>query len=255
MTSERVDDTGRKNSAMFARIAHRYDVANDVLSLGVHRAWRRRLLDAVDVQPGERCLDCATGTGEVALALARAGGVVTGLDACEPMLVEARAKPEANDNGVEFVVGDVQALPFDDASFDVVTIAWGIRNVADPVLGLAEMTRVLKPGGRLGILEFGQPDGVTGALYRLYGERVLPKLGGAVTGDVDAYAYLNMSSSTFPCGDDFLGWLRPRCAEAHADRLFAGLAWLYFGVVPGAAGARGGDGDGDGAGDSDDGLR
>lgn len=212
-----------QNAAMFARIARRYDLANDVLSAGVHRAWRRALLNAASVKAGERALDVATGTGEVALALAAAGADVTGVDVCEPMLVQARAKQSS----ARFVSGDAMDLPFGDGEFDVVTIAWGIRNVADPQRGLKEFSRVLKPGGRVAILEFGQPDGVVGAVYDLYGKHVLPKLGGVVTGDAAAYAYLNRSSSKFPCGDDFAAMMRPHFTEVTARRFFAGLAWLY----------------------------
>jgi demethylmenaquinone methyltransferase/2-methoxy-6-polyprenyl-1,4-benzoquinol methylase len=216
-----------ENAAMFARIARRYDVANDVLSLGLHRAWRRRLIDAVDVNAGDRVLDCATGTGAVAFACADKGAVVTGVDACGAMLDEARARVRG---GVSFVEGDVLDLAGADGEFDVVTIAWGVRNLADPRRGLAEMTRVLKKGGRLGVLEFGQPGGLAGALYGVYGRQVLPRLGGVITGDVDAYAWLNRSTSRFPCGEAFARWLRPLCAAVSVTRLFGGLAWLYRGV-------------------------
>ncbi len=221
---QHVEQHAEQNVAMFSRIAGTYDLANDVLSLGHHRSWRAALLAAVDVKAGERALDVATGTGEVALALAARGADVVGVDPCEPMLEVARAKH----SNVSFVVGDAMALEFGDAAFDVVTISWGIRNVADPQRGLNEFARVLKPGGRLAVLEFGQPSGVVGAAYDLYGKHVLPRLGGLVSGDGAAYAYLNRSSSRFPCGDAFLSMLRTAgFVDVDARRFFGGLAWLY----------------------------
>lgn len=219
------DVKGARNIAMFGRIARRYDLANDVLSLGVHRQWRRVLLDRVDVKAGERALDCACGTGEVALALAAAGADVVGTDVCEPMLVQARKK-----GSVRFETADVQALPYDDATFDVVTIAWGIRNVSDPQLAIKEMARVLKPGGRLGVLEFGQPTGAFGAAYRFYGAQVLPRVGGLVAGDNDAYRWLNRSAAHFAAGDEFLEWMRPHFSTVSDQRLLFGLAHCYLGV-------------------------
>ncbi|MDP2339821.1 MAG: ubiquinone/menaquinone biosynthesis methyltransferase [Deltaproteobacteria bacterium] len=232
---------GSENAAMFARIAARYDLANDVLSGGLHRVWRRRLIELVDVKRGARCLDCATGTGDVAFALEAAGGDVTGIDACEPMLREARVKAadrkspikspkkSPKKSAVRFELADVQKLPFDDDEFDLVTIAFGIRNVVDPRLGLKEMARVTKPGGRIAVLEFGQPQGLFGAAYRTYGKWILPRLGGVVAGSSAPYAYLRDSAGSFAAGDGFLAWLNDidGVVGARDVPLFHGLAHIY----------------------------
>ena len=147
--------------AMFSAIAGRYDRANTVLSAGIHRRWRTRLVRWSGIQPGQRVLDCATGTGDLALTLARVvgrDGAVVGTDFCPAMLARAPAKARAQGLDIRFVAADVMALPFDRGAFDLASIAFGIRNVVDPVGGLAEMARVVKPGGRVVVLEFGQGD-------------------------------------------------------------------------------------------------
>jgi demethylmenaquinone methyltransferase/2-methoxy-6-polyprenyl-1,4-benzoquinol methylase len=228
------EQLAEKNRAMFARIAPRYDLANDVLSAGLHRLWRKRFLALCGVEPGMRCLDCASGTGDVAFALAAAGADVTGIDACAPMLDEANKKK--GDARARFEVADVQALPFDNGAFDLVTVAFGIRNVADPRQALREMARVCKPGGRVAVLELGQPDGAFGALYRAYGTWLLPHLGGLVAGAKDPYTYLRDSAGAFTSGAAFLSWMSdvPDLANARDVPLFRGLAHVYLADVQGA---------------------
>jgi demethylmenaquinone methyltransferase/2-methoxy-6-polyprenyl-1,4-benzoquinol methylase len=175
---------------MFDRIARRYDLANSVLSLGGDARWRRRAARAARLAPGGRALDVATGSGKLAAELARtAPGVrVTGLDFSPKMLDQARAAYR----DIDFQQGDALELPFDDKSFDAATIAFGLRNLADPELGLNEMRRVVKPGGRMVVLEFVRPpQGVVGAVYRAYLKTVLPAVGGALSGDGRAYRYLS----------------------------------------------------------------
>ncbi|HEX9602680.1 MAG TPA: ubiquinone/menaquinone biosynthesis methyltransferase, partial [Myxococcales bacterium] len=165
---------------MFASIARRYDAANEVLSLGVHRAWRRAAVRLSGVLPGDRVLDCATGTGDLALAFKRAvgpSGEVVGTDFCAEMLASAPAKAQRAGLPVRFEVADALSLPYADASFDVASIGFGIRNVDDPVRCLREMARVVRPGGRVVVLEFGQPRGPFGALFRVYSRQVMPALG------------------------------------------------------------------------------
>jgi demethylmenaquinone methyltransferase/2-methoxy-6-polyprenyl-1,4-benzoquinol methylase len=219
--------------AMFSAIASRYDRANDVLSAGVHHLWRRRCVRASGVRPGDRVLDCATGTGDLAIAFRRvvgAKGSVTGTDFTPEMIELARAKG----SDVVFEVADVTELPFDDASFDVASISFGIRNVGDPRRGLAEMARVVRPGGRVVVLEFGQPPSpLVAALYDRYRRHVLPRLGGAVTGERQAYEYLETSAARFPCGDDFVALMRESAPFDRVDAwpLTFGIAWLYRGVT------------------------
>lgn len=190
-------------NSMFARIAGRYDLANHLLSGGVDFWWRQRLVRVVrDARPGA-VLDLATGSGDVAFALASGlprGVRLTGMDFCQPMLDEAVKKREANGRwaGIEFKQGDGMALPLPDASYDAVTISFGLRNMADRHQALAEMRRVLRPGGRLFVLEFSQPYLWFRPFYYAYLKFVLPLVAGVVTGDRSAYEYLGGSIESFP---------------------------------------------------------
>jgi demethylmenaquinone methyltransferase/2-methoxy-6-polyprenyl-1,4-benzoquinol methylase len=175
---------------MFDRIARRYDLANTVLSLGGDARWRRRAAKAARLTAGGRALDVACGSGKLAAELAQAaeGVEVVGLDFSPRMLELARA---AYPN-IEFTEGDALDLPFPDSSFDAATIAFGLRNLADPERGLKEMRRVVKPDGSLVVLEFVRPPGgLVGTGYRLYLKRILPAIGGALSGDGRAYRYLS----------------------------------------------------------------
>ncbi len=228
MTNYTGPDPARIRS-MFAAIARRYDRANTVLSGGVHHLWRRRAVRAAGVQPGDRVLDCATGTGDLAIAFQKAGARVTGTDFVPEMLDFARQKSK----DVEFEVADVTHLPYDDATFDVASISFGIRNVGEPRKGIAEMARVVKSGGRVIVLEFGQPPSrVFGALYDWYTRHLLPRIGGVLTGDRAAYAYLQKSAGRFPCGDDFAQLMRESAnfSEVTYRTLTFGIAYLYRGV-------------------------
>ena len=221
-----------KIRTMVAAISRRYDRANTVLSGGVHHLWRRKAVRRSGVKPGDRVLDCATGTGDLAIAFRKAvgdSGRVAGTDFVPEMLELARAKAD----NVEWDVADVTHLPFDDGTFDVASISFGIRNVGEPRKGIAEMARVVRSGGRVIVLEFGQPRSrAFGALYNWYSHHILPRLGGAVTGDTDAYRYLQTSSGRFPSGDDFVALMRESAGFATIDfvPLTFGIAYLYRGV-------------------------
>lgn len=188
---------------MFGRIARRYDAANHLLSGGVDFWWRRRLIrEAARCQP-RAVVDLATGSGDVAFALRR--GLpeeveITGLDFCEPMLDEARKKQSADPRyrNITFRQGDVLSVPLDDASTDVVTIAFGLRNLADRGRGLREMKRILRPGGTLLVLEFTQPFRLFRPFYYFYLNKILPPVAGMISGDRPAYDYLNNSIEAFP---------------------------------------------------------
>ena len=188
---------------MFARIAGRYDVANHLLSGGVDFWWRQRLVRAVHDARPDAVLDLATGSGDVAFAIA--DGLprrvqITGMDFCQPMLDEAVRKRAGNPRWtkIEFRQGDGMALPLGDAHFDVVTISFGLRNMADRHKCLSEMRRVLRPGGRLFVLEFSQPYAWFRPFYYGYLKLVLPWVAGFVTGDRSAYEYLGGSIESFP---------------------------------------------------------
>lgn len=218
---------------MFAAISGRYDRANQWLSGGVHHLWRRAAVRYSGAAPGDRVLDCATGTGDLAIAFRRAVGStghVTGTDFVPEMIALARQKS----SWISFEVADVTNLPYADASFDIASISFGIRNVGDPKRGIAELARVVRPGGRVVVLEFGQPHSRQFArLYDLYAQRLLPRLGGAITGEREAYEYLNTSSARFPCREDFAQLMRDAAPFSSVEwkPLTFGIAYLYRGVV------------------------
>jgi demethylmenaquinone methyltransferase/2-methoxy-6-polyprenyl-1,4-benzoquinol methylase len=218
--------------SMFASIARRYDRANTILSAGVHHRWRKAAVRIADPKPGDRILDCATGTGDLAIAFHKAvgeRGVVVGTDFTPEMIELARAKAPA----IRYEVADVTQLPYPDASFDVASISFGIRNVGDARKGISELARVVRSGGRVVILEFGQPPNrLVRALYNFYCGRVLPLLGGAITGQHGAYEYLNASASRFPCGEELVAMMREsaRFERIEYKRLTFGIAYLYCGV-------------------------
>ena len=190
-------------NSMFARIASRYDVANRLLSGGVDLWWRRRLIRHVAMYAPSSVLDLATGSGDVAFALARglpAKTEITGMDFCRPMLDEAEAKQaaQAHYGNIKFREGDGLNLPLSDANFDAATISFGLRNMADRDRCLRELHRVLRPGGRLWVLEFSQPYQWFRPFYYGYLRYVLPAIAAVVTGDRGAYDYLCGSISEFP---------------------------------------------------------
>ncbi|AKF81874.1 ubiquinone biosynthesis protein UbiE [Myxococcus fulvus 124B02] len=221
---------------MFSSIATKYDVTNEVLSFGIHRLWRRTAVRLSQAKPGDSVLDCASGTGDLALAFKRkvgATGHVIGTDFCAEMLESGPAKAAKAGLAVDFQVADAMDLPFEDNRFDVASIAFGIRNVDDPVKCLKEMGRVVKPGGRVVVLEFGQPTGAFGALFRFYSKTVMPTVGGLLTGNRAAYEYLPRTSAAFPAGERFLSLMDQSgaYAERSAHPLTFGTANVYVGLV------------------------
>lgn len=201
---------------MFDRIAPVYDVMNHVMTAGLDRRWRRLTVEAV-VQPGARVLDACCGTGDLALAAEREGGIVTGLDFSGEMLVRARHKSDT----IEWVQGDMMALPFDGGSFDAATVGFGVRNVADLEAGLFELRRVLRPGGRLAILEITQPRGPLKPFFALWFDRIVPLLGRVLPGG-KAYTYLPASVRRFPDAEDLAALIDETGFERATFRLFGG---------------------------------
>ena len=218
---------------MFASIAGRYDRANTILSGGIHHLWRRKAVRWSGAKRGDRVLDCATGTGALALAFQRAvapEGEVVGTDFVPEMIALALQKSAE----IRFEAADVTALPYADDSFDIASIAFGIRNVGDPARGISELARVVKPGGRVMILEFGQPTNrIVGSLYDWYSHAVLPRIGGMITGEREAYEYLDRSAAAFPSGEKFASLMRASAKFGPVEYrpLTFGIAWLYRGVV------------------------
>ena len=200
-----VDKSGAKVRGMFAEIAPRYDLVNRMLSGGIDVWWRHVTVSRAPPPPAGAILDVCTGTGDLALAYAAkaAPGVrVVGSDFCAPMLAHGIEKGKRSGSRVEWVEADAMALPFADGEFDLVTVAFGLRNIADTSRGLAEMARVLRPGGRLAILEFSLPaNSLIRAGYLWYFRNVLPLIGNCVARNrSDAYTYLNKSVEEFPAG-------------------------------------------------------
>ncbi len=220
---------------MFSDISERYDVGNDVLSFGAHRLWKSYMVRQARAPRGGRVLDLATGTGDIALLFSDAVGAegeVVGVDFSPGMIEQANKRPKNRRPNLRFEVGDAMNLRFGTDSFDICSISFGIRNVDDPVQALAEMRRVVKPGGRVVVLEFGQPRGLFGQLYRFYSETILPVIGGVVSGNREAYSYLNRTAAAFPCREDFTDLMRRAgFRKASWKGLFGGIAFLYIGEV------------------------
>lgn len=223
---------------MFTAIARRYDLLNHVLSLNVDRGWRRSLLDLSGVGDGAAVLDVAAGTADVAIEFARRLPAVrvVGLDRSSGMLEVARQKINRFrlDGRVKLVEADALDMPFADGSFDAVTIAFGLRNLPDYAAGVREMSRVLKPGGRLLILEFFPPSGgVFQKAYRLYLGTILPVAGRVVSGSREAYDYLSSSIRDFASHDDVCGYLAAAGLESvQRQKLTGGISYIYCGDKP-----------------------
>jgi len=198
---------------VFSNVASKYDIMNDVMSGGIHRLWKDAMMDWLAPRAGQRLLDVAGGTGDIAFRfLGRAGAAdAVVLDMTENMLIEGRkrAEAEALSSQLDWIVGDAMALPFEDNSFDVYTISFGIRNVTRVPDALSEAYRVLRPGGRLMVLEFSQlPNPAMQKAYDLYSFNVIPRMGQVIAGDSDSYQYLVESIRQFPDQDTFAGMIR-----------------------------------------------
>ena len=211
---------------MFDRIAPVYDLMNRVMTAGLDLRWRRIAAEAV-VRSGDRVLDACCGTGDLAVACAKRGGVVTGLDFSPAMLERARRKlPTAT-----WIEGDLLALPFEAGSFEAATVGFGVRNVADLEQGLAELRRVLVPGGRVAVLEITQPRGLLAPFYRLWFDRIVPLLGKLLKGGA-AYTYLPASVRRFPGPDQLSGLMRTAGFDEISYRTFAGgIVALHIGTA------------------------
>ena len=225
-----------KIKSMFAKVANNYDRANQILSLGIHHIWRNKLVQLSGAKEGHSILDCATGTGDLAIAFKKAvgsTGSVTGTDFCLEMLAPAPEKAKKQNLEIKFEQADVMSLQYPDNSFDVVSISFGIRNVANAELALKEMARVTKPGGKVMVLEFGQATmPLFSHAYNFYSEKILPVVGGWVTGQKDAYKYLQTSSAQFPSGKEFVTMMnKTECfTKSGYIPLTGGVAYIYIGI-------------------------
>ena len=220
---------------MFDNIAPKYDLLNHTLSMSIDRVWRRRVVGEVRRAKPGRILDVATGTGDLAIAMARRirDVQVLGVDLSEQMLAVARRKIEARglDGRIVLDRGDAERLAVADASVDVATVAFGVRNFGDLGAGLRELARTIKPGGKVVILEFSRPrNRVFRALYEFYSYKILPRIGGLVSRDKRAYEYLPASVGEFPAPEEFMAMMaRAGFRNCRARRLSFGIAQIYIG--------------------------
>lgn len=236
-------DRAAKVGDLFAAVARRYDLINDLQSFGLHRCWKRRVADLAAPMPGEQALDLCCGTGDLTLQLARRGAAVTGLDFSEAMLEVAsskfkvqRSKFKVGDvpSSVQFLQGDAQAVPFPDASFDIVTVGYGLRNLSDWRRGLIEMHRVARPGGRLVVLDFGKPENPLWRwCYFAYLGWVVPVFGRLFCGDAPAYAYILESLQHYPAQRGVAEQMQAmECEDVRVVNLLGGAMSINFGRKP-----------------------
>ena len=215
---------------MFDAISPRYDLLNRLFSLGIDQRWRRKVVRMLAEEPVAHLLDVATGTADLALLGAGHATRVTGVDVSDGMLTQGRAKVEraGQADRVTLIRAASEALPFPDGKFDAATVAFGVRNFADLTAGMREMHRVLRPGGRLFVLEFSRPRGPLAPFFRFYFHHVMPTLGRWISGDSVAYSYLPRSVDAFPEGSAFVALLAAvGFTEVHALPLTGGVATLY----------------------------
>jgi demethylmenaquinone methyltransferase / 2-methoxy-6-polyprenyl-1,4-benzoquinol methylase len=217
----------QKVIGMFSAIAHRYDLTNSVLSFGIHHWWRRVLLKKAPSRRDIIALDLCTGTGDLLPILSRRYSQVVGADFCRPML-DVADKKYGSHKGISLCQADALDLPFADNSFGVVTVSFGVRNFESLQKGLREIQRVLAPGGRLLVLEFGQPKGLFGFVYRWYSKVIMPWIGGVLTGNRTAYEYLPATAKAFPCGRKFEAELQAAgLMPVRTSALTFGIAYAY----------------------------
>lgn len=222
--------------SMFASIASDYDKVNSVLSLGIHHLWRNKTVKESGAKKGNHVLDCATGTGDLAITFKEKvgdDGYVLGTDFCAEMIEPAPSKANGKGLVIDFEVADAMNLPYEDNRFDIASISFGIRNVDDPVVAMKEMARVVKPGGKVVVLEFGQPKGLISFPFQFYSKYVMPTIGGWLSGNKDAYTYLPETSAKFPAEGKFISLMEQTESfdKMRYVPLTGGVAYIYIGTV------------------------
>lgn len=235
------DQRAAKVNDLFARIARRYDFLNDLQSFGLHRLWKRRVVQLAQIKTGDRALDLCCGTGDISFALARGGAETTGLDFSAQMLDVAAQRQSANSKpitqSVKFLQGDAQQLPFAENSFEIVTVGYGLRNLTSWERGLDEMFRVAKPGARLIVLDFGKPaNALWRAIYFAHLKMSVPLMGWLFCGDASAYAYILESLKHYPAQLAVAEKMRAlKLQDVRVINLLGGAMAINYGVKPGRA--------------------
>lgn len=217
---------------MFSSISKNYDLANDVFSFGMHRSWKKKAIKQAEIKANNKILDLATGTGDLALSIKSAypNSIVTAADFSPKMLEVLEQRSNQENIDLDIIEADALNLPFEDSSFDKCFISYGIRNVDSVEKCLEEIYRVLKPEGRLIILETGKPDGIASLPYLIYSNYVLPVIGFLIAGDSKSYKYLNESAKKFPYGkklEEFL--INAKFLKTRFQKLFFGASYIYSG--------------------------
>jgi demethylmenaquinone methyltransferase/2-methoxy-6-polyprenyl-1,4-benzoquinol methylase len=232
---------------LFAAVARRYDLLNDLMSFGLHRVWKRQVVELAAVKPGDRALDLCCGTGDISFALARRGAETTGLDFSPQMLEVAKNRSRKSEAGgrkqtphsplrtPHFIQGDAQQIPFPENSFDIVTVGYGLRNLTSWETGLTEMCRVTKPGGRIVLLEFGKPaNALWRAIYFAHLRCSIPLIGLLFCGNAQAYAYILESLKHYPAQLAVAEKMRGlKLANVHVINLIGGAMAINYGGKPG----------------------
>jgi len=216
---------------MFASISKKYDLLNDILSFGIHKKWRRKSVLLASPDNSSKVLDIACGTGDFAFEFERFTPNIIGIDFCREMLEIARQKASKRNSSVQFIQGDALNLPFEDATFDIVSIGFGIRNVDNVNKSLSEMHRVLKPSGKAVILEFGQPkNSFFRFIYNIYSKYIMPFIGKIFARSKEAYTYLPKTAAKFPCRNDFFNIARNSAdfVKMNYYSLTFGIAYIYI---------------------------
>ena len=221
---------------MFSGIAVKYDLFNTILSFGIHHRWRAKVVKIAKQQNISSILDCACGTGDLAIEFKRKlpdNALVSGVDFCKEMLDIAKIKVKKKQLEIDFSESDILDLPIPDNSYDVSTIAFGIRNVDSTEKCLVEMARVVKPDGLVIVLEFGQPKGLLSIIYKFYSKYIIPFVGKMLAQSPEAYLYLPETASRYPCRNDFLNIMKntERFENYYYKTLSSGIAFIYVGKV------------------------
>lgn len=233
---ETEESMSEKVNKLFSEVAEHYDLMNNLITFGMHSGWKKKLVELTNVSKDNSAIDIATGTGDVAILLQEkvgSNGRIVALDFNKEMLDKLKEKDTEQKYGLEIELGDALSLKYDDNTFDASTISYGIRNVDDPLICLKEMSRVVKPNGKVVILETGQPIGILSPLIKIYQKGIIPILGKIIANQFKNYYYLPDTASRFPSGDNFTKLMEKSesFSKITKIKLMFGVSYIYIGIV------------------------